>query len=127
MFDKHSGSLIGFTDLGDIRNHLSRFDNSLEEDGPTQPQLANTVLVFMVRGIFSKLMYVCLVCNTVHYSLVIFVAKVMGVTMDGASPSRKLMRLHKEHLMQLALFTRFITLFLKTSITSISYQIHPIW
>ena len=57
VFDKHSGNLIGFTDLGDISNHLSRFENSLEEDGPTQPQLAKTVLVFMVRGIFSKLQF----------------------------------------------------------------------
>ena len=48
VFDKHSGNLIGFTDLGDISNHLSRFGNSLKEDGPTQPQLAKMVLVFLI-------------------------------------------------------------------------------
>eukprot|EP00731_Ephydatia_muelleri_P032133 Em0023g640a len=110
VFDKHSGNLIGFTDLGDISNHLSRFENSLEEDGPTQPQLAKTVLVFMVRGIFSKLQipyvqFSCTDLSGVHMYDPFWEAvqrlenmelKVMGVTMDGASPNRKLMRLHKD-------------------------------
>lgn len=130
MFDKHSGNLIGFTDLGDISNHLSRFEHSLEEDGPTQPQLAKTVLVFVVKVFFSKLQFPyvqfsCTALSGVHmymydpfweavnrlenmelqvylfsvqyiYSAEFyFVAKVLGVTMDGASANKKLMRLHK--------------------------------
>ena len=56
---KHSGNLIGFTDLGDISNHLSRFENSLAEDGPTQPQLAKTARLHGSRHFFETAVSLC--------------------------------------------------------------------
>ena len=47
VYNKHSGSIIGFTDLGDINNELMR----PQQDGE-HPPIANHVLVLMVRGIF---------------------------------------------------------------------------
>ena len=59
VYDKHSGSLIEFSNLGDTNKHLMAFEkqvqsasDSIEEEG-----LAKTVLVFMVRGLFSKLQF----------------------------------------------------------------------
>ena len=57
VFDKHTGNLIGFTNLGDISDHLSEFEQTLQDDGTTLPHLAKTMLVFMVRGLFSKLQF----------------------------------------------------------------------
>lgn len=62
VFNKHTGKLIGFTDLGAINNHLSRFeelltaedDNDIDDSGPP---LAKSMMVFMVRGIFSTLRF----------------------------------------------------------------------
>lgn len=54
----HAGSIIGFTNLGDVNTHLEAFEKSLEEEtdevsvcGGT---LADSMLVFMVRGEFRK-------------------------------------------------------------------------
>lgn len=56
VYDKHSGKLIGF---GNVNNHLSRFEDLLigEEDEPPSPSLAKSMMVFMVRGIFSSLKF----------------------------------------------------------------------
>ena len=56
VFDKHSGAMIGFTKLGDINDHLLQFERSLTEDQPSPP-LAKSMMVFMVRGLFSKLQF----------------------------------------------------------------------
>ena len=61
VFDKHSGEMIGFCSLGDINEHLVQFEQSLSEGGNTSenqsPKLAKTMMVFMVRGLFSKLQF----------------------------------------------------------------------
>ncbi len=57
VFDKHSGAMIGFIDLGDINNHLVQFEKSLEDDKIVKPKLAKTMMVFMVRGLFSSLQF----------------------------------------------------------------------
>ena len=57
VFDKHTGSMIGFANLGDVNEHLLQFEASLLEDKPAPPQLAKTMIVFMVRGLFSKLQF----------------------------------------------------------------------
>eukprot|EP00731_Ephydatia_muelleri_P006390 Em0003g638a len=46
VYDKNNDELIGFTDLGDINNHLVAYEKSIKED--TAPELANSMLVFMV-------------------------------------------------------------------------------
>ena len=52
IYNKYSGSIIGFTDLGDVNNELAR----LQQDGE-HPPVANHVLVLMVSGIFFKLQF----------------------------------------------------------------------
>ena len=59
-FDKHTGEMIGFCNLGDVNEHLLQFERSLSEIDDTSasensPKLAKTMMVFMVRGLFSKL------------------------------------------------------------------------
>lgn len=56
MYNKHSGKMIGFVDLGDINSHLVSFEKSLHEDF-SGPDLANSMMVVMVRGLFSKLKF----------------------------------------------------------------------
>ena len=63
MFDKHSEEMIEFYSLGDINKCLPQFEQSLLEDGDTSknqsPMLAKRMMVFMVRGLFSKLQFPC--------------------------------------------------------------------
>ena len=49
VFDKHSGELIGYVDLGDPEKNFSTFDN--EDD------LATHVMVYYVRGLASDLKF----------------------------------------------------------------------
>ena len=56
VYDKHSGGLLGFTDLGNMNNLLVEFEQSLASDAPTQ-SLAKTMLVIMVRGLFIRLQF----------------------------------------------------------------------
>ena len=57
VFDKHTGEMIGFANLGDINQHLMDFKQSLENNTKQPPKLAKTMAVFMVRGLFSKLQF----------------------------------------------------------------------
>ena len=59
VYDKHSGRLIGFVDLGDMNNHLACFEESLldGEDVVTTPPLAKSMVAFMVRGLFTSLKF----------------------------------------------------------------------
>ena len=59
VYDKHTGQLIGFVDLGSINNHLARFEQLLCEDGEEMniPLLAKSMVVFMVRGLFTTLKF----------------------------------------------------------------------
>ena len=56
IFDKHTGAMIGFTKLEDVNEHLLQFERSLAEDQTSSP-LAKSMMVFMVRGLFSKLQF----------------------------------------------------------------------
>ena len=56
VYDKHTGRMIGFCNLGNVNDHLLTFERALTGDGnPLQPPLAKTVMVFMVRGLFTPL------------------------------------------------------------------------
>ena len=52
VYDKHSGKMIGFANLGEVNNHLSQYEESLQGDMAAGPQVAKTMVVFMVRGLF---------------------------------------------------------------------------
>jgi len=109
VYNKHSGAFIGFHDLGNINEHLLQFQASLEDDSSdTNEQLAKTMLVLMVRGLLSGLEfpYVQFPCATMTGDLLFdplwkAIAriercglKVLAVTADGASPNRRLFKIH---------------------------------
>ena len=56
VYDKHSGALLGFTDLGKVNNLLMEFEPSLSLDVHTK-NLSKTMLVLMVRGLFIHLQF----------------------------------------------------------------------
>ena len=56
MYDKHQGSLIGFVNLGNTNNQLLEFEKNLNGEQHEQ-QLASSMLVLMVRGVFQKFNY----------------------------------------------------------------------
>ena len=55
MYDKHSGSLIGFPNMGDINNCLMNFERSLTDEPGETMSIASSVLMIMLRGLLSKL------------------------------------------------------------------------
>ena len=59
VFEKQTGKLIGFTSLGSVNDHLLSFEKSVTNGTENDPvnALAKTMMVFMVRGLFSCLCY----------------------------------------------------------------------
>ena len=103
VFDKHTGELIGFLDLGDPDTNYANLDT--EKD-----VLASHALVFYLRGLATNLKYAFAYYATDGITssqlLPIFweaVASlemlcnlwVIATTSDGASPNRRFFRLHK--------------------------------
>ena len=66
VYEKHTGTLIGFCNLGEVNNHLLAFERSLEQSSDECP-LAKSVVTFMVKGLFSPLRhpYVHFLCSAV--------------------------------------------------------------
>ena len=56
VFDRWNGNLVGFANLGETNNHLVQLESALT-DGNTAPSQAKTMVVFMVRGLFTKLQF----------------------------------------------------------------------
>ena len=56
VYDKHSGEMIGFVDLGEVNNRLTAFERSIEINDKV-PSLANSMLVIMARGLFTPLRF----------------------------------------------------------------------
>ena len=56
VFDKHSGRLIGFSDLGHINNHISKLERAQTNSQKVEP-LAKSLLVLMVRGLFTDFQF----------------------------------------------------------------------
>lgn len=54
VYHKDTGNLIGFVDIGKINNCLSDLQWSLESNTSSDPKLATHMLVFMVRGLFTR-------------------------------------------------------------------------
>ena len=101
VYDKHSGALLGFTDLGKVNNLLMEFEPSLSLDVHTK-NLSKTMLVLMVRGLFIHLQfpYAQFACSSVtgdqlfnpFWEAVMRLERcgfmVLVATADGASPNR---------------------------------------
>ena len=71
VYNKHTGELVGFVNLGDINSHLLKFEKSLSrEDQQTEP-LAKSMFTIMVRGLFTQLQfpYAQFPCKTISGDL----------------------------------------------------------
>lgn len=103
VFNKHSGEVIGFTNLGNVSDELLQ----LEKEGE-QPTIAKQILVLMVRGLMFKLQFPYahfgtrgvtadvlfpIVWEAIH-RLETHEVKVLCVSADGASSNRKFFRMH---------------------------------
>ena len=107
VYDKHTGALVGFANLGNINQHLKQFEQSLQGDNITEP-LAKSMLVLMVRGLSTNLQfpYAQFPCVTLagHQIFGLFweavhrlercSLKVIAATFDGTTPNRGFMKLH---------------------------------
>lgn len=57
FFDKHTGALVGYSDLGEVNNILSDYEKQLSSSHLMQRPMAKLMLVFMVRGLFTSLKF----------------------------------------------------------------------
>ena len=56
VFNKHSGELIGFTNMGEINSCLTSLEKNDDTSTSSPPMLlANSMVTFMVKGLFSRL------------------------------------------------------------------------
>ena len=57
VYDKQTGALIDFANLGNVNEQLLDFECSLqvENTSSNQPSLVKTMLVIMVKGLFTQL------------------------------------------------------------------------
>ena len=99
--------VIGFVNLGETNNHLLQFESALSGNS-TDPPLATSMLVFMVRGLFCRLNfpYAQFACHTLTGELLadpLWEAvsrlerqgiRVLALTCDGASTNRRLWKMH---------------------------------
>lgn len=110
VFDKHTGRLIGFTNVGKVNDLLLQFERSLESNQDSTVPIAKSMLVLFVRGLFNHLEfpYAQFACKSLSgdllfnpfweavYRLERMGLKVIAATADGASPNRKFFRLHTQ-------------------------------
>ena len=107
VYDKHSGVLIGFENLGDINNHLLQYEAAISGDSSPR-QLAKSMLVLMVRGLFNNVCfpYAQFACSSLTADLLVDPVweaisrlerqdlRVLAITCDGASTNRRLWKMH---------------------------------
>ena len=104
------GEIIGYINLGDINNHLLELEQSMTKENDRGKPLAKSMLVLMVRGLFSKLQfaYAQFSCSTLsgHHLYPIFWEaverlercgfRVIACTCDGLSVNRRFFKFHGE-------------------------------
>lgn len=109
VYDKHEGKLIGFINLGETNNRLLDLECALTNNVMDRP-LANSMLVLMVRGLFSRVNfpYAQFACHTLTGELLVDPVweaisrlerqgiRVLALTCDGASTNRRLWKIHSE-------------------------------
>ena len=57
VYEKQTGSLVGFANLGDVSNHLQSYDELVKGKQSVESTVARTMMVFMVRGVFTRLRF----------------------------------------------------------------------
>lgn len=110
VFEKSTGALFGFTDLGELNNQLDEFEKHLSGDSTgLQRPLAKTMLVFMFKGLFTNVAMpyaqfpaASLKGSDIFPLLWEAIGRlnrtgccVLGVTCDASSPNRRLFQLHQ--------------------------------
>ena len=83
VYEKHSGKMIGFANLGDVNNHLAILEQiqctTADQSTMLSPDrlVAKTMMVFMVRGLFNKVQfsYAQFPCNQLKINCMIFSGK----------------------------------------------------
>lgn len=107
-FDKHTGMLVGYADLGEINNLLLDYEQQYNGSGRMPRPLAKCMLVFMVRGLFTSLKfpYVQFPAAKTKGADIFPLLKqaikhltklglcVVSVTCDGASDNRRMISMH---------------------------------
>ena len=105
--DKHTGEVVGFVSVGDVGDILSKLEKKCTETTPQLP-VSNHILVIMVRGIIFKLEFPYAPFGTKGVTVdvlfpIVWEAirqlessgfKVICLVADGASPNRRLFRMH---------------------------------
>ena len=57
VYEKHTGTLIGFTYLGEVNEHLLKFEHEVNKISPDDKPLAKSMMTFMVQGLFTSLQF----------------------------------------------------------------------
>ena len=57
VFHKATGKLIGFTELGSLNDEFASFKREVNQEDALERDMATHVIVFMVRGIVTPLVY----------------------------------------------------------------------
>ena len=57
VYDKYTGCIMGFTDLGDTNKYLNELKSSMEKSSSTNVDIATSMLVFLVRGLFVNITF----------------------------------------------------------------------
>ena len=106
VWDKHTGELIGYVDLGDIELNYAALEKT--------DNLANHILAFLIRSVvnpfkFSLANFATTGATSAQMFPLLWKAisilelnslKVIAVTCDGAAPNRKVFTMHSEMTME---------------------------
>ncbi len=57
VYENQTGKLVGFASLGDVNDHVLAFERSVVQVQPDEERLVKTMMVFMVRGLFTPLRF----------------------------------------------------------------------
>ena len=59
FYYNYIGAVIGFCNLGEVNDNLAKLEQATSDsaDVKEDPQMARSMLVFLVRGLFSKLLF----------------------------------------------------------------------
>ena len=110
VYNKYTDSLVGFTSLDNVNDHLNEFERKCQGESTKTPSLATHMLVLLIRGVFINLKFPFAQFATTGIAahelypiiteaimrLEILGFKVISLTSDGASPNRTLYRMMQE-------------------------------
>lgn len=128
VYDKHNGKLVGFVNLGDMNNCLLDCESSLT-GCVTDRQLAKSMLVLIVRGLFAHLNfpYAQFACHTLTGKLLVDPVweaisrlerqgiRVMALTCDVASANHRLWKMHSQELCLICWWSTVLFLHLRST------------